>query len=134
MPEDKKRSTDEWQDSLDPERFQVCILGETERAFTGKYNSCKDPGTYLCGCCREPLFESGAKYESGSGWPSFFKPIREDAVTTHRDMSHGMVRVEVTCASCDAHLGHVFPDGPEPSGLRYCLNSIALDLELAGSE
>ena len=129
MPEDKRRDSEEWKEVLSPERFQVCILGATERAFTGEYNDCKEAGVYTCGCCGERLFESTTKFESGSGWPSFFQPVRTDAIATHSDLGHGMVRTEVTCSSCGAHLGHVFPDGPPPTGLRYCLNSIALELD-----
>ena len=120
---------DEWRRKLTPEQFQVARQGGTERAFTGKYHDTKAPGIYNCICCETPLFESDTKYDSGSGWPSFFKPISDDAVITETDRSFGMVRTEVKCATCDAHLGHVFPDGPQPTGLRYCMNSASLDLD-----
>ena len=128
MPQDKRRNREEWEEVLSPERYQVCIQGATERAFTGKYNDCKEAGIYVCGCCGEPLFESTSKFESRSGWPSFYQPVSAEAVATHSDHGLGMVRTEVLCAACGAHLGHVFPDGPPPTGLRYCMNSIALEL------
>jgi peptide-methionine (R)-S-oxide reductase len=118
----------EWQQILTPEAFAVARRGGTERAFTGKFHASKEPGTYTCICCGAELFSSGAKYDSGSGWPSYFAPVSEGAVTRHEDHSHGMRRVEVRCGACDAHLGHVFPDGPAPTGLRYCINSVCLDL------
>ena len=123
------KSEQEWMQQLTPEEFQICRLKGTERPFTGKYNSEKSAGVYRCICCGHPLFDSGTKYESGSGWPSFFAPISEDAVATEEDFSHGMRRVEVMCARCDSHLGHVFEDGPKPTGLRYCMNSVSLDLD-----
>lgn len=113
---------------LDEEQYEVARCGGTERAFTGKYWETKTPGTYECVCCGTALFDSETKYDSGSGWPSFYAPINEAAVASKEDRSHGMVRIESVCANCDAHLGHVFPDGPQPTGLRYCMNSASLNL------
>ena len=127
---DKINKSDvEWQKDLTPEQFYVTRKAGTEPAFTGKYYKTKDPGIYTCACCGQQLFSSETKYESGSGWPSFYKPVSENAVEEHSDTSHGMRRVEVRCSKCDAHLGHVFPDGPRPTGLRYCMNSASLDLK-----
>jgi len=123
------KSEDEWRQQLSPEQFAVCRLKGTERAFTGRYWDNHDAGTYHCVACGAELFSSETKFESGSGWPSFWTPIDGEAVTTADDTSHGMRRTEIRCAACDAHLGHVFPDGPRPTGLRYCLNSIALDFK-----
>ena len=119
----------EWRQRLTPEQYSVLRQGGTERAFAGIYNDNKAPGEYHCAGCGSLLFKSEAKYDSGSGWPSFIKPADSDAVVEHRDVSHGMVRIEVRCATCDGHLGHVFPDGPAETGLRYCMNSAALDFE-----
>lgn len=121
------RSDAEWRAILTPEQYQVTRNHATECAFTGPHLSQKETGTYGCVCCGAPLFRSDAKFESGTGWPSFFRPVDKDAVTEVHDHSYGMHRIEVLCATCDAHLGHVFPDGPRPTGLRYCMNGIALD-------
>lgn len=122
-------SEEEWKDVLSPAEFHVCREKGTERAFTGEYWDCKKKGTYLCKCCKTALFDSATKYDSGSGWPSFYQPLNDAAIAEQSDSSLGMVRTEVTCAACGSHLGHVFPDGPQPTGLRYCINSLSLDLQ-----
>jgi peptide-methionine (R)-S-oxide reductase len=126
---DKVRKTEaEWKAELTPEQYRVARLKGTERPFTGPYNDSKVDGTYVCVCCGQPLFSSSTKFESGTGWPSFWAPIDDDAVATESDTSHMMVRTEALCSRCDAHLGHVFPDVPEPTGQRFCMNSASLKL------
>jgi peptide-methionine (R)-S-oxide reductase len=129
VPERVEKSEEEWRRELTPERYAVCREGGTERAFTGEYWSCKDPGVYRCAACGLELFGSEAKYDSGTGWPSFSAPVDARNVRTEVDRSLGTVRTEVLCAACDSHLGHVFDDGPEPTGQRYCMNSLSLELE-----
>ena len=119
---------EEYREKLTPEQYQVTRLKATERPFTGKYHDTKDPGVYVCICCEQNLFSSETKYDSGCGWPSFWQPMDADRITEEEDLTYGMRRIEVTCSNCGAHLGHVFPDGPDPTGLRYCINSASLNL------
>jgi peptide-methionine (R)-S-oxide reductase len=133
MSEKIKKTDQEWQEQLSPEQYYVARQAGTEPAFTGKYWNSKEAGVYTCVCCGEPLFKSDSKYNSGTGWPSFWEPVSPDAVVEHTDQSHGMVRTEARCARCDAHLGHVFEDGPAPTGLRYCMNSASLHLKTVES-
>lgn len=118
----------QYQEHLDDNQRHICWGKGTEPPFTGKYWNTKTPGIYQCVCCGEPLFDSDTKYDSGSGWPSFYAPVREEGIREARDASHGMLRVEIMCGRCGSHLGHVFPDGPRPTGLRYCVNSASLSL------
>lgn len=121
-----KKTETEWKSALPADAFAVCRLKGTEAPFSGEYYAEKRPGTYHCRCCDVPLFTSTTKYDSGSGWPSFYAPATPAAIAEHEDSSHGMRRTELTCSACDSHLGHVFPDGPPPTGLRYCINSLSL--------
>lgn len=128
------QSDAEWRARLTREQFEIARKAGTERAFTGEYWDCHEDGTYTCVCCGAPLFTSDTKFDSGTGWPSFVEPVRSDAVEEATDTSHGMVRTEARCSNCGAHLGHVFPDGPRPTGLRYCMNSASLKLETKDQE
>lgn len=129
MSDTTQMTEDQWRVELDPSQFAVLRQGATEPAFTGKYWNEKRPGVYACAGCGTELFSSETKYDSGSGWPSFFTPLAEDRIVEKSDTSHGMVRTEILCANCGGHLGHVFPDGPQPTGLRYCVNSASLELD-----
>ncbi|MEX0640593.1 MAG: peptide-methionine (R)-S-oxide reductase MsrB [Nitrosopumilaceae archaeon] len=123
------KTDEEWKKILTPEQYRVCRKKETESPFTGKYNDCKENGMYKCSCCGNDLFDSNSKFESGTGWPSFFKPINDENIKCESDTDYGMIRTEVMCKKCGAHLGHVFDDGPQPTNLRFCINSVSLNLD-----
>ena len=129
MKDKIQKTEEEWKRELSPVQYQVCRMKATESPFTGKYYNSKQSGMYRCVACGNELFDSAAQFDSGTGWPSFYKPISEENIEEEQDLSYGMPRTEVMCSRCGAHLGHVFPDGPRPTGLRYCINSVALKLE-----
>ena len=134
MSEDSKKPPEYWKKVLSKEQFDVCWNAGTERPFSGEYWNTKDAGTYLCVCCKNPLFSSDTKYDSGTGWPSFFQPVKEHSVKLKEDNSHFMKRVEVVCGKCGSHLGHLFEDGPAPTGKRYCMNSCSMELARTGGK
>jgi len=134
MSNKNDKSEQQWQGCLSAEQFQVMRQHGTERPFSGKYADCKSEGTYVCAGCSEPLFSSSTKFDSGTGWPSYYQAINETAIEETHDTSLGMRRIEVHCRNCGSHLGHVFPDGPQPTGLRYCINSVSLDLKKSQSK
>jgi peptide-methionine (R)-S-oxide reductase len=129
MSEEINLTEEEWKKKLTAEQFHVCREKGTERAFTGKYYNSKEHGVYKCAACGNPLFTSDTKFDSGTGWPSFYAPVDSNKVTEHKDKTYGMIRTEVTCGKCGSHLGHIFEDGPKPTGMRYCINSVSLDLD-----
>ncbi len=129
MSDENLKDDEYWRSRLSDDEFRICREKGTERPFTGALLENKSDGTYVCKCCKQALFQSGAKYNSGSGWPSFYESMDKSAIVEHEDRSHDMLRVEITCSRCGSHLGHVFPDGPQPTGTRYCVNSASLDFE-----
>lgn len=133
-PKTELKDDEYWKERLTPEQFEVCRLKGTDRPFMGKYYHTNDKGVYTCVCCGQELFDSSTKYDSGSGWPSFFAALDPSRITAHKDSSHGMVRIEITCARCGCHLGHLFDDGPQPTGQRYCVNSTSLKLRFTNSD
>jgi peptide-methionine (R)-S-oxide reductase len=129
MSQENSKTDEEWQKKLTPEQYTVCRKKATERPFSGKYYECKDKGIYKCVCCGNELFSSDTKFNSGTGWPSFWKPLKNDNIKYEVDTSYGMLRTEIMCNKCGAHLGHLFDDGPDPTNLRFCINSISLNLD-----